>query len=309
MPGHLTVLRGLPGSGKSTSARQRVAEDPTSRVIVSRDGFRTMLRGDGTRPHGVHEDEVTAMSHHAVRTLLGADKHVYVDDTNLPHRRVREWFGLAEQCAATWDVCDFTNLNLDTVLRQNAQREHAVPEDVIRRMHQKFVAGGAKTPEQWEPVGSNHDTVTGAPYVPDESLPPAIIVDIDGTLAKMNGRSPYDYTRVGEDLPNTPVLEYMHAIADNTGAAVIFVSGRPEQCRAETEDWLSKHVWHFTKLYMRSDAEHEDRVRDDKVKLRLFNEHIRHNYNVHSVLDDRSRVVQMWRSLGLTVLQVAEGNF
>ena len=33
------------------------------------------------------------------------------------------------------------------------------------------------------------------------------------------------------------------------------------------------------------------------------------NYNVKFVLDDRNRVVEMWRSLGLTCLQVADGDF
>ncbi|WP_456064519.1 phosphatase domain-containing protein [Hamadaea tsunoensis] len=48
---------------------------------------------------------------------------------------------------------------------------------------------------------------------------------------------------------------------------------------------------------------------DALVKLDLFDKHIRHRYRVEYVLDDRDRVVNAWRSIGLTVFQVAEGSF
>jgi hypothetical protein len=51
-------------------------------------------------------------------------------------------------------------------------------------------------------------------------------------------------------------------------------------------------------------------VRNDAiVKLELFDQHVRDRYRVAYVLDDRDRVVRAWRSIGLTVLQVADGDF
>ena len=52
-----------------------------------------------------------------------------------------------------------------------------------------------------------------------------------------------------------------------------------------------------------------DNRKDAIVKMELFNKYIRHHYNVRRVYDDRQQVVDMWRSLGLTVLQVAPGQF
>lgn len=46
-----------------------------------------------------------------------------------------------------------------------------------------------------------------------------------------------------------------------------------------------------------------------KTTFELFDRHARDEYRVLVVLDDRKQVVDMWRSLGLTCLQVAEGNF
>jgi len=41
----------------------------------------------------------------------------------------------------------------------------------------------------------------------------------------------------------------------------------------------------------------------------IFDNHIAPKYNISYVLDDRDRVVDMWRSLGLTCFQVDWGNF
>lgn len=41
----------------------------------------------------------------------------------------------------------------------------------------------------------------------------------------------------------------------------------------------------------------------------LYERYVQPIGSVTAVLDDRARVVAMWRALGLTVLQVAEGNF
>ena len=59
-------------------------------------------------------------------------------------------------------------------------------------------------------------------------------------------------------------------------------------------------------LFMRASG---DTRKDEIVKLELFDAHVRGKYDVRLVLDDRDRVVRMWRSIGLTCLQVADGEF
>ena len=49
--------------------------------------------------------------------------------------------------------------------------------------------------------------------------------------------------------------------------------------------------------------------KDSIVKKELFDENVRGKYNIEFVLDDRNQVVEMWRSIGLVCLQVADGNF
>ena len=145
-----------------------------------------------------------------------------------------------------------------------------------------------------------------APYVPISGTPLAILVDLDGTMALRGDRSPYDETKVGADLPNEPVIAVVRAM-ERAGHTVIFCSGRTEACRWQTEMWLSaNYARPYMALHMRAVG---DTRADRVVKAEIFDREIRRRYQVVCVFDDRATVVAMWRSLGLTVMQVAEGDF
>jgi hypothetical protein len=62
----------------------------------------------------------------------------------------------------------------------------------------------------------------------------------------------------------------------------------------------------YDELWMRPAG---DTRRDDIVKAELFDAHLRHRYNVRVSLDDRDRVVALWRRMGLPTWQVNYGNF
>jgi hypothetical protein len=57
---------------------------------------------------------------------------------------------------------------------------------------------------------------------------------------------------------------------------------------------------------MREEGSNE---RDSIVKHRMFEGNIRGKYFIEYILDDRNQVVEMWRNMGLTCLQVADGDF
>jgi hypothetical protein len=91
------------------------------------------------------------------------------------------------------------------------------------------------------------------------------------------------------------------------GYRIIFLSGRTAGCHRATTDWLYGYFGdNWEELYMRPVG---DNRKDSVVKMELFDKYVRNRYDVRYVLDDRNQVVEMWRSLGLTVLQVADGNF
>ena len=302
----LMATRGLPGSGKTTWAKERLSTDMLRAARVSRDDLRRSLHG-GLVGAGWAERQVTIAQHAAVAELLRAGVDVICDDTNLQARVVRGFADLARDCGADFAVQDFTDVPLDVCISRDAGRPpiEQVGAEVITAMWQRYLAGKPvplplPSIDVTPPPGRPHAYRAGT------GLPEAVLVDIDGTVALMGDRSPYDMTRVDGDRPNPTVItavRAMHAF----GHHIVFCSGRSDDCRELTEAWLATHVnVPYEALFMRATG---DNRKDAVVKAEIFEQEIRHRWAVTGVFDDRNQVVRMWRSLGLTVFQVADGNF
>jgi hypothetical protein len=141
-----------------------------------------------------------------------------------------------------------------------------------------------------------------------EVRPKVWIVDIDGTLALKGDRKPFDWGRVGEDEPNDPVIAVVRALRA-TGCGIVYVTGRMECCRAATAAWLDANVLPSLGmlLMMRPDGDFRP---DEALKREIYETRLRSLFDVAGVIDDRAKVVRMWRhDLGLTCLQVADGDF
>lgn len=295
----LILTRGLPASGKTTWARAWVAEDPARRVRVNRDDLRAMLyeTPDYSWPQ---EQATTEASRNAVRALLAVGRDVVADDMNLRPKYVREWARFAAANGADLEIVEFP-IDPDESVRRDAVRVKPVGEAAIRRMVEKFTRKGQLQPIPDEAMAEAEPAM----YEPAEDSIPAIMVDVDGTLALHNGRSPYDLSRCGDDLPNRGVIAAVQSAAE-AEIAVIYCSGREDSVRDATAEWITRHVGVAGPLYMRAA---DDKRKDSIVKRELFDQHIRDRFDVLYVLDDRQQVVDMWRSLGLTVFQVAKGDF
>ncbi len=296
----LHVTRGLPGAGKSTWAKAWVAEDPINRARVNRDDLRAMMFGATVGLTHTQEGHITAASHGLVRTHLRRGVDVVVDDTNLRERYVKNWQEIAATCSAGLVFKDF-DVTPEEAAKRDAQRPNPVGTQAINHMA-RFLERGTLKPVADIPVAPAEGTYTAA-----DNAPTVIIVDVDGTLALMGDRSPYDWHLVGTDRPNQPILDIVKAVAPKVDA-VIFLSGRDAVCRDQTWAWLMEQFGSdlpYATLLMRPEG---DRRRDAVVKRELFDEHVA-GHNVLAVFDDRRQVVEMWRSLGLTCLQVAPGNF
>jgi hypothetical protein len=140
----------------------------------------------------------------------------------------------------------------------------------------------------------------------DEMLPDAIICDLDGTLALLYGRNPYDASTCADDVPNKPVALVLEALKGTHH--VLLVSGREDKYREQTVEFWRKHFhWDFRGLFMRPTGNTRN---DASIKREIFEKEIRGKYNVAFVLDDRPQVVRMWRyDLGLTVMQLNDKEF
>lgn len=296
----LIITRGLPASGKSTWATQWVQADPENRVRLNRDATRMMLAGVDTKPApGKFEQQITKMHHDFARQALRSGVSVIVDDTNLRARYAKDWARLASVVGVGFRVQDFTDVPVEECIRRNAERENGVPDDLITVMHQKFIKGGVAGVEI-EPQQSLF-----TPYVPNPQKPDAYLVDIDGTLAMKGDRDIYDGSKAHLDTVIEDVARVVRGL--HPGSCLIYVSGRSDEHYGVTREWLDVNGFPVLDgLYMRKAG---DKRKDSIVKHELFNEHIRDHYNIRGVFDDRNQVVEMWREIGLTVFQVADGNF
>ena len=147
-----------------------------------------------------------------------------------------------------------------------------------------------------------------------------IIYDLDGTLAlidkrrevstKPNGRLDwgkfFNSTNIKLDEPNLPVIK-MAQLFSEQGFNIVILSGRSNKTETATRSWLSENKVPFNKLIMRN-SETDHFTPDWVLKKNMLDENLDIN-DVFLVVDDRDRVVKLWRSLGLTTFQVAEGNF
>jgi hypothetical protein len=273
------ITKGLPGSGKSTWAKKLIDKNPNQYKRINKDDLRAML--DNSKHSKDAEKFVLKIRNQIMLMALEEGKHVIIDDTNLHpkhERTIRELTkGIAEII-----IQDFTDVELEVCIKRDLNRLNSVGEKVIRQMYNDFLA---PKPEE---------------MVVDPTLSHAIICDLDGTLALLNGRSPYDASTCENDILNSVVASL---IKDKL---VLLVSGREDKYREQTINFLDKHQIIYEKLIMRETG---DFRKDSIIKKEIFDTQIRGFYNIDFVLDDRNQVVEMWRQLGLTCLQVAEGDF
>lgn len=273
----LLVLKGLPASGKSTYARELVAKGWKR---VNKDDLRAMI--DCGKWSRENEKQVLATERNIVEGYLRSGYNVVVDDTNFSHEEM--WRQIASQHNADFTV-EFFDIPVDECIKRDAKRgDKSVGAEVILRMYNQYLR------PELQPISSE--------------MPDAYIFDIDGTLAKMDGRSPYDYTKVLTDKPNRDIVKLNRTLSRFT--TVFVLSGREASCIEDTKQWLRDNDIFFDDLIMRETGDRRD---DRIVKKEMYEKYIKGKWNVVGVFDDRDRVVSMWRDQGLTCLQVDYGSF
>ena len=143
-----------------------------------------------------------------------------------------------------------------------------------------------------------------------------IIFDVDGTIADCEHRRhhvsqrPSDWTAFkAATVFDTPV-EWVCEIAKRhiaRGDDVAFFSARNESQRGVTETQISEWIGDGHKgLFLRPDGDFRP---DEEFKSDLADKFEEFGGKIDLVYDDRNKVVAMWKARGITVVQVAEGDF
>jgi predicted kinase len=288
----ILMLKGLPASGKSTYAKELVSRGGWKRV--NKDDLRAML-DDGKWSKGNEKFVVEVRDSIIIDAVVFGQYSVVVDDTNFNPVHEKTLRQIADELKLPFEVL-FIDTPLAECIARDRLRLDPVGEKVIKDMYNQYLK-----PEP---------TV----YIPPTDGQIAIIADLDGTLAHGINmtRKPYEWNKVGTDTVDETVAGIVRTyhksdiMEDAPTVSIILMSGRDESCRIETIKWLRANNIPFDALFMRPEG---DKRKDTIVKKELFENHVRDKYQVLFVLDDRNSVVEMWREMGLKVLQVADGDF
>lgn len=279
------ILQGLPASGKSFFTKELINKNPNKYKRWNNDLFREMV--DNSNWSKDSEKFVMEMRDIFILEALENGKHVIVDNTNLHPKHETNIRNLVKGKAEVV-IEDFTHVPLEVCIERDLKRLNSVGEKVIREMYNQFLK------PKPEIVKYNIE------------LSHCIIVDIDGTVAKMENRSPYDWDKVDTDTYIKNVCYAVGGYADSDHN-IIFLSGRDEICREKTEKWLDAVPYsgfkNRTALYMRP---HNDYRKDSIIKEELYRKYIEGKYNVEAVFDDRLSVCRLWHQLGLPLFRVGD---
>lgn len=288
----------MSASGKSTFAEQMLLSNDKL-IRVSRDEYRYMWRNSGVVSDKI-ESVITKRVNQDIEYYLNNGFDVIYDATNLTARylnvMVDDFQHLADIEFVVFDV------PVEECIRRDALRSRKVGENVILSQFEKFKA--LKKNFDFEAIGRRKKKYKNYNFDPQKK--DAICVDLDGTLADLGDRNPYGYGVLNDRIV-LPVKNVLKSYLEvNPNITLFIVSGREEKMRQDTEQWLKQNKIKYSQLLLRQNG---DNRRDAIIKKEIYLQQILPEYNVHFVLDDRDQVVEMLRDLGLTVFQVANGNF
>ena len=295
----LVMLRGLPGSGKTTVAKELVQQ---GFIRVNKDSIREMLYFlEKSKYDGVFkpklESLVAGLEVSMARQILEEGHNVVVDDTNFDSRCHTAFHRLAEDLGVDFEVLDLKVPVEECILRDKGRKE-GVGENVIKNMAGRY---GLLSQQQKQEFESKNQKVELEKYV---------VVDMDGTLADCSERLKHlhgadgkkNWKKFFEGMDKDPLNHKVLYKAVSYYLPLVIVSARPEEYRDVTESWLKQHGICFYDLLMRRRGDYRE---DSIVKQEILDKFLTCD-KIHVVLDDRPQVLEMWRRNGLNVIDVTK---
>ena len=301
----LILCRGIQGSGKTYFAKAWCAEDPKNRVRINNDDIRNML---GNYWVVERESLVSEMKQYLTQAAMDRGYNIVIDNMNLNPKEVKFWEKVVELNNEDLDgykyEIEFKDffIPLEECIRRDAMRPNPIGEKVIR--------------ETWKRYKHFIQTSEVEKYVnnlikEDESKPYCLVVDMDSTLCFNTTKRPWYGEGAAEgminDVPNMGVLRLVEQWAKPGPTAytnnLIIATGRDTSQEEVTKQWLAKYNIYPQEFYFRREGDYRKGVEVKKEQI----EKILEKYNVVAIIDDCEPIVNMYREMGLTVLQPNKG--
>lgn len=295
----IILCKGIQASGKTTWAKGEMKRYPGKYKRINRDILREML--DNNEFSLENEDFITGLRDTIIERALMRSFDVILDEQNFYKSNWGSMCDIAKRVGNVRVMEKYFSIDLKTALKRNKNRPEPVIESAVINNYHKHIKN--KRIEERDEFFEKSIPIYKEE---DNSKLKAIIVDIDGTLALNTNRDYYDLSRVLEDTPNIPICNLVRLFYKNN-YKIIAVSGRENISIEDTKIWLHANDIPFFAVFMR---EKGDNRKDAIIKEEIYLTHIKSEFDVRYVLDDRTQVVNdCWRKLNLCCLQVAPGDF
>jgi predicted kinase len=299
---------GVSASGKSTWTESFIKSNPGF-IEINRDNTRKAIYKEKTgetftwaawKPKW--EKEVNEIQDFQIASAIRNQTSIIISDTNLNIKKLSAKIEMFESNGYDVDLLPFP-ISFDEAVQRDTDRLNGVGAFVIRKQWKDWVEFSNNTELSQHLIGSagmfpqHYHTLTKTD---------CLVFDIDGTIAHMNNRSPFDWGAVRNDTPDPIMVFLISSWLIQNSNKVVFLSGRDSVCQQETMAWISKHFNNVrfgvacpnAILLMRPEGSTE---KDTSVKKDLLLRHVDSVYNVLAVFDDRPSVVRMWHDMGLKV--------
>lgn len=305
----IILCRGIQGAGKTTHARQWVEEDPEHRIRINNDDIRNML---GKYWVTSREDLVSNIKRNIATDAIERGYDIIVDNMNLNPKEVKFWQDIVDShnnylkdpkiiqpAWVQWEYeLEFKDffIPLEECIRRDANRPNPIGEKVIR--------------DTWRKYKHFIQTTEVERYVNnlkawDLSKPICVVVDMDSTLCFNTTKRPWFGEGAAEgmknDIPNGGVCSIVYQLQKSY--PIILATGRDTSQEEVTKQWLSDKGIDISEFYFRTEGDYRKGVELKREQI----EKIMEKYNILVIFEDCEPVVQMYRDMGLTVLQPNRG--
>lgn len=290
---------GISCSGKSTWTADFLAKNE-GWISVNRDSLRIQFLG-----RYLHDEKceklITEVQDKTIIAALIRGFNVIVDNTNLKSKEINHILKLVKHHADVRFM--FFDISEKKAIERLQKRAITFSEDVIKKQFVMYKTlldiNFDFSPRKKEPVVKKY-------LAKNKLLPDCAVFDLDNTLCHMNGkRTPYEWDKVVLDDIDEIVHQQLLWYSEK-GYTIIILSARDGAAEKPTVKWLEKYKIPYDLLLLKAV---DDFRRDQVVKKELYETFIKGKYNVHVWYDDREKVVEAIRGLGIKVMQPENGNF
>ena len=301
----LILTRGIPGSGKSIWAKSWVNEDPEHRIRFNWDDMRNMMG-----PYWVPSRE--PINKHILWAAVNAAAYndrpydIVIDNMNLnpkDWKQYEDWIlnynkSLNAEETNTQYVLEFKDffIPIEECVKRDSMRINPIGEKTIREIYSKYRHFIQTT---------NVEKYVNNLIKPDPNKPYCVVIDMDSTMCFNTNKRPWYGKGAAEeminDIENFGVCETVWALMQEY--PIIVATGRDTSQEEVTRKWLSQHRIDPVKYYFRTEGDYRKGTVVKKEQI----EKIMKDYNILVIFEDSEPIVQMYRDMGLTVLQPNKG--